>query len=327
LSAKEPPGKAGTGFPSGGATTSDSWKVTLPCTKAEAEALTGDIAALSALDSPPVLMTSEADPSQPDAWRMDAYFESEPGEADIALLFALAPSARGTTARAERLEDEDWVTLSQAGLEPIRAGRFFVHTPAHRGQVPPGAIAFEIDAGRAFGTGQHETTTGCLVALDQLKATGASFTNVADIGTGTGLLAFAAMRLWPAARAIASDIDPVAIEVAADNAAVNKVRIGRARAQIELVVAAGMDHPRLQDRAPYDLLIANILAGPLIEMAPDLAGALAPGARLILAGLLDHQADKVASAYRRQGMMAGPRVDRGDWPILVMRKRKSMGWR
>jgi len=317
----------GTGFPSGGPTARNSWKVTLPCTRAEAEALTGDIAALSTLESPPVLMTSEADPSQPDAWRMDAYFESEPGEADIALLFALAPSARGTTARAERLEDEDWVTLSQAGLEPIHAGRFFVHTPAHRDQVPPGAIAFEIDAGRAFGTGQHETTTGCLAALDQLKATGASFTNVADIGTGTGLLAFAAMRLWPAARAIASDIDPVAIEVAADNAAVNKVRIGRARAQIELVVAAGMDHPRLQDRSPYDLLIANILAGPLIEMAPDLAGALAPGGRLILAGLLDHQADKVASAYRRQGMMAGPRIDRGDWPTLVMRKRKSMGWR
>jgi len=317
----------GTGFPSGGATTSDSWKVTLPCTRAEAEALTGDIAAFSALESPPVLMTSEADPAQPDAWRMDAYFEGEPSEADLALLFALAPSAKGMSAKAERLADEDWVTLSQAGLEPIRAGRFFVHTPAHRDSVPPGAIAFEIDAGRAFGTGQHETTTGCLIALDRLRATGASFTNVADIGTGTGLLAFAAMRLWPAARAIASDIDPVAIEVAADNAAVNEVRIGRARGQIELVVAAGMDHPRLQDRAPFDLLIANILAGPLIDLAPSLAGALAPGGRLILAGLLDHQADAVAAAYRRQGMMAGQRVVRGDWPTLVMRKRKSTGWR
>ena len=317
----------GTGFPSGGATTSDSWKVTLPCTRAEAEALTGDIAAFSALESPPVLMTSEADPAQPDAWRMDAYFEGEPSEADLALLFALAPSAKGMSAKAERLADEDWVTLSQAGLEPIRAGRFFVHTPAHRDSVPPGAIAFEIDAGRAFGTGQHETTTGCLIALDRLRAAGASFTNVADIGTGTGLLAFAAMRLWPAARAIASDIDPVAIEVAADNAAVNEVRIGRARGQIELVVAAGMDHPRLQDRAPFDLLIANILAGPLIDLAPSLAGALAPGGRLILAGLLDHQADAVAAAYRRQGMMAGQRVVRGDWPTLVMRKRKSTGWR
>ena len=301
-----------------------TWKVTLPCTRAEAEALTGDIALLATLESPPVLMTSEA---EGDSWRMDAYFDSEPGRADIDLLFALAPSAIGVPPRAEKLGDEDWVTLSQAGLEPIRAGRFFVHTPAHRDQVPPGAIAFEIDAGRAFGTGQHETTTGCLIALDRLRAAGTAISNLADIGTGTGLLAFAAMRLWPAARAIASDIDPVAIAVAAENAAVNHIPIGRARGQLELAVAGGMDHPRLEDRAPYDLLIANILAGPLIDLAPSLAGALAPGGRLILAGLLDHQAVKVAAAYRRQGMMASSRITRGDWPTLVMRKRRSTGWR
>ena len=148
---------------------------------------------------------------------------ASPGADDLALLLGLVPSARGAAPKAERLDDEDWVTLSQAGLEPIRAGRFFVHTPAHRDAVPAGAIAFEIDAGRAFGTGQHETTTGCLLALDRLKASGASFANLLDLGTGTGLLAFAAMRLWPAARAAASDIDPVAIEVAAENAAVNGV--------------------------------------------------------------------------------------------------------
>ena len=132
--------------------------------------------------------------------------------------------------------------------------------------MPPGAIAFEIDAGRAFGTGQHETTTGCLIALDRLKRQGARFANLADIGTGTGLLAFAALRLWPAARAIASDIDPVAIEVAAENAAINRVRARARRAgRLELAVAAGLDHRRLQARAPYDLIIANILAGPLID--------------------------------------------------------------
>jgi ribosomal protein L11 methyltransferase len=309
------------------ALSANSWKVTLPCTRAEAEALTGDIAPLAELDSPPVLMTSEPDPAQPDAWRMDAYFEAEPGPGDIALLLSLVPSAGNATPLVEQLPDEDWVTLSQAGLEPIRAGRFFIHTPVHRDAVPPDAVAFEIDAGRAFGTGQHETTTGCLVALDALKATGASFQNLADIGTGTGLLAFAAMHLWPAARAIASDIDPVAIEVAEANAAVNHIRTGRARGQVELVVAPGLDHPRLQARAPYDLLIANILAGPLIDLAPDLAGALAPGGRLILAGLLDHQAGAVAAAYRRQGMMAGSTIQRGDWPTLVMRKRRSTGWR
>jgi len=301
-----------------------AWKVSLPCTRAEAEALTGDIAQLATLDAPPVLMTSEADGG---SWRMDAYFAAEPGQADIDLLLALAPSARGAAPRAEKILDQDWVTLSQAGLEPIRAGRFFVHTPAHRNEVPPGAMAFEIDAGRAFGTGQHETTTGCLIALDRLRAAGTAVSSLADIGTGTGLLAFAAMRLWPAARAIAADIDPVAIAVAAENAAVNRIPLGRARGQLELAVAAGMDHPRLEDRAPYDLVIANILAGPLIDLAPSLAGALAPGGRLILAGLLDHQAGSVAAAYRRQGMMAGSRIMRGDWPTLVMRKRRSTGWR
>src|SRR6185295_1003992 len=105
--------------------------------------------------------------------------------ADLALLRKLAPSAGDAAPAVERLADEDWVTLSQAGLEPIRAGRFFVHTPAHRDAVPADAVAFEIDAGRAFGTGQHETTAGCLIALDRLKATGAHVTNLADIGTGT----------------------------------------------------------------------------------------------------------------------------------------------
>ena len=304
-----------------------SWKVTLPCTKAEAEALTGDIAPLAMLDSPPVLMTSEPDPDRPDDWRMDAYFEEEPGPQDLALLRGLAPSAAGKAPAVEALEEQDWVTLSQAGLEPIRAGRFFVHTPAHRDEVPADAVAFEIDAGRAFGTGQHETTTGCLLALDRLKATGASFANLADIGTGTGLLAFAAMHLWPAAKAVASDIDPVAIEVARENMRINGVKAGRARGQLELVVAPGLEHLRLKARAPYDLLIANILAGPLIALAPALAGALAPGGRLILAGLLDHQAEAVTAAYRRQGMMAGTSVVRGDWPTLVLRKRKATGWR
>ncbi|HYJ53637.1 MAG TPA: 50S ribosomal protein L11 methyltransferase [Allosphingosinicella sp.] len=306
---------------------SASWKVTLPCTRAEAERVKEDIAQFAAMDSPPVLMTSEPDPKRPDHWRLDAYFEMAPTRSDVDLLHAMAPSSAATDALIERVPAADWVTLSQQGLEPIHAGRFYVHTPAHRDTVPAGTIAFEIDAGRAFGTGQHETTTGCLMALDRLKATGAHFSNLADIGTGTGLLAFAAMRLWPAARAVASDIDPVAIEVAAENAKVNRIPVGRARGQIELIVAAGVDHPRLQTRAPYDLLIANILAGPLIELAPALAGALAPGGRLILAGLLDSQAAAVGSAYRRQGMMAAGRIDRGDWPTLVMRKRKSTGWR
>lgn len=304
-----------------------TFKVTLPCTKAEAETLAGDIAAFADLDAPPVLMTSEPDESRPDEWRLDAYFEHAPGAADLALLQALVPSAAGLAPEVARLEDEDWVTLSQAGLEPIRAGRFFVHTPAHRDRVPADTVAFEIDAGRAFGTGQHETTTGCLLALDRLKGQGIVAHNLIDVGTGTGLLAFAAMRLWPIAKAAASDIDPVAIEVAAENAAVNGVALGRAGGQLELVVAPGMDSARIDARAPYDLIIANILAGPLIELAPAIAAALAPGGRLLLAGLLDSQAEAVAAAYRRQGLALSFRELRGDWPTLVMRKRRSTGWR
>jgi ribosomal protein L11 methyltransferase len=304
-----------------------TWKVTLPCTREEAERLADDDSPLDGLDPPPVLMSREPDPARPEDWRLEAYFEEEPGAAAEALLRRLVPSAAGAAPVTERLEDEDWVTLSQQGLEPILAGRFFVHTPAHRGAAPAGAIALEIDAGRAFGTGQHETTSGCLEALSRLKAQGRSVGNLLDLGTGTGLLAFAALRLWPAARAAASDIDPVAIEVAAENAAVNGVALGRSRGRLELAVAAGLDHKRLKARAPFDLIIANILAGPLIDLAPTTAAALAPGGDLLLAGLLDSQAEAVAAAYRRQGLRLVGRIERGDWPTLVMRKRRMAGRR
>jgi ribosomal protein L11 methyltransferase len=299
----------------------ESWKVSLPCTRAEADRLKEDIEPLVQLDSPPVLMTSEVDEARPDQWRLDAFFDRQPSASDLDLFVSLVPSARSIQPEIELVADQDWVTLSQQGLEPIRAGRFFVHTPAHRDQVPQDSIAFEVDAGRAFGTGQHETTTGCLLALDRLKSEGAIFADLADIGTGTGLLAFAALRLWPAARAIASDIDPVAIEVARGNAAINQIPTGRARGQLELVVAAGLDHQRLKARAPFDLIVANILAGPLVDLAPDIAAALCPGGRLILAGLLDHQAERVTEAYRQNGMMPLFSIQRGDWPTLVLRKR------
>jgi ribosomal protein L11 methyltransferase len=306
---------------------SDSWKVSLPCTKAEAEQLQEDVPAFEMMDSPPVLMSSEPDPARPEEWRLDAYFEAEPDAEALRLLKQLAPSAADAQPSVERIPDEDWVTLSQQGLEPIRAGRFFVHTPAHRGEVPEGVVALEVDAGRAFGTGHHETTTGCLIALDRLEETGANFSNIIDLGTGTGLLAFAALKLWPVARLTASDIDPVSIEVTQENAAINRIPLGRGRGQVELAVAPGLEHPRLQARAPYDLIIANILAGPLIELAPSIGGALEAGGRLILAGLLDSQADKVAAAYRRQGLMASFSIVRGEWPTLVMRKRRAAGWR
>jgi ribosomal protein L11 methyltransferase len=300
-----------------------SWKVSLPCTRAEAEALTRDISELALLDPPPVLMTSEPDPARPDEWRLDAYFEGRPDAASIAMFRAMIPSASGLEPHVEPLPDADWVTLSQEGLEPIHAGRFFVHIPAHRGQVPRDAIALEIDAGRAFGTGHHETTTGCLIALDRLKRQGFVARNLIDVGTGTGLLAFAALRLWPQARATASDIDPVSIEVTRENAVINGVSLGAGPGRAALAVAAGLDRPKLRLRAPYDLILANILAGPLIELAPSLAPALVPGGRLVLAGLLEGQAEGVTRAYRREALRTAFRISRGEWPTLVLRRPRA----
>lgn len=293
-----------------------SWIVTLPCTRDEAERLSEEIEAFAALNAPPVLVTSEDDDG---GWRLDAYFEARPNAGDLRTLAALVPSAARTRPVAERLPDEDWVTLSQAGLQPIQAGRFFVHTPAHRGAAPTDAIALEIDAGRAFGTGQHETTTGCLEALDRLKREGFVARSLVDVGTGTGLLAFAALNLWPQARATASDIDPVSVEVTRENAAVNGIRVGAAPGQVDLAVAGGLDHPKLRQRGPYDLIIANILAGPLIALAPSLAPALLPGGRLVLAGLLRSQAERVLRAYAREGLRPYFRETRGEWPTLVLR--------
>ena len=291
-----------------------SWRVTLHCTRAEAEALPVSEDLFPYSDSPPVIVADEPDPHAPDDWRIHAYFADRPTDADLTALAHLAANA---TPQIEQLGEDDWVRMSQAGLEPIRAGRFFVHTPTHRDAIPDGAIAFEIDAGLAFGTGQHDTTAGCLAALDRLEQAGKSFTNIADIGTGTGLLAFAAMKLWPQAKAIATDIDPISIDVTADNAAINGVTIGHAAGELLLGVADGMDHAVIAARSPFDLLIANILDGPLIELAPAFAASVAPGASVVLAGLLDTQADAVIAAYEAVGMNVIERGE-GEWCVLVL---------
>lgn len=318
----EPKGDGVTGFPFA-PNREGSWKITLPCTRAEGEMLAGDVPEVAMIEPPPTLMTSEPDPDRPDEWQLDVYVEGKPGKALIAAITALVPSAKGMKPAVTHIPEQDWVTLSQSGLEPIRAGRFFVHTPHNADHVPEGMTGFVIDAGRAFGTGHHETTTGCLMMLDKLRRSGLRFDDIADVGTGTGLLAFAARSLWPAAKVVASDIDPVSIEVTAENAAANGVPVGPMRGQVELVVAAGLAHRRLRTRLPYDLLIANILAGPLIELAPVFGSAILPGGSVILAGLLGSQADAVARAYRRQDMYLADKIVRGDWPTLRMVKRRK----
>jgi ribosomal protein L11 methyltransferase len=294
----------------------ETWKLTLPCNRADAEAMSGELPELADLDPMPVIVASEPDAATPDRWQVDAYFEGKPSRDVLRRIAVLVPSAREKDPRAKPLPAEDWVTLSQAGVEPLSVGRFYVRTPDY----PPHdtLIDLVIPAGLAFGTGQHATTSGCLGVLDAMKRRGKVFRNVLDVGTGTGLLAFAAARLWPMAQLTASDIDPVSIEVVAENAAVNGI------GGIELVVADGLSDRRLVRRAPYDLVIANILAQPLIDMAPWVAASVATGGTLVLAGLLDTQAETVSRAYVAQGMR---RVSQGagEWPVLVLTARR--GWR
>ena len=290
-----------------------SFRVSIPCTREQGERIGTGEDPFAERDDPPVLVADEPDESQPDDWVIHAYFERRPEAEDLALLRTLG---NGDPA-VEALGEDDWVTMSQRGLEPIRAGRFFVHTPTHR--PDPEAINFEIDAGLAFGTGQHATTAGCLEALDRMERDGARFTNIADIGTGTGILAFAALQLWPRARCIATDIDPVAIDVARDNAAINGIALGHGGGELLLAVADGLDSEMLVARAPFELIIANILAAPLIELAPTMEKAVLRAGTVVLAGLLDSQAEAVIAAYEANGFEVAQRGS-GEWPVLVLWK-------
>ena len=291
-----------------------SYRVTVPCSRVQGEAIPNADDLFAEANEPPVLVADEPDETKPDEWLIHAYFDRYPSSDEIALLTNLGDGPP----EIEKLAEQDWVTISQSGLQPIRAGRFHVHTPTHPADSE--RVNFEIDAGLAFGTGQHATTSGCLAALDKLEQDGARFRNIADIGTGTGLLAFAALKLWPEAKCMATDIDAVAVEVARENAAINGVKLGHGAGELLLTDADGMDSPLLAARAPFDLIIANILAGPLIDLAPEFRQALAPGGRIVLAGLLDSQADAVFAAYEKLNLRQNTRSE-GEWPVLVLGTR------
>jgi ribosomal protein L11 methyltransferase len=293
-----------------------SWRATVPCSRAQGEAIGSAEELFPDSESAPVLVADEPDPAEPDQWLIHAYFERHPSSDEIARLTGLGNGPP----EIEHLSEQDWVTMSQSGLQPIRAGRFHVHTPTY--PPDPERINFEIDAGLAFGTGQHGTTTGCLEALDKLQHEGLSFHNIADIGTGTGLLAFAALALWPEAKCIATDIDPIAVEVARENAAINHVKLGHGVGELLFAQADGLDSALLTARAPFDLIIANILAGPLIDLAARFSKSLANGGIVVLAGLLDSQSAAVCRAYEEHGLAI---VDRGsgEWPVLVLKAGES----
>lgn len=298
----------------------DSWKISAFAPKSVVhDAL---LAHDEALDWEPevVLSGREVDKDRPEDWILEAWLSRPPGDAELAMVAVLFD--HGTPELTiEKLPDEDWITISQQGVEPIRAGKFYIHTPDHQADTRPGTVNFCIPASQAFGTGQHETTAGCLAMLDEMKQSGLVARSIADIGTGTGLLAFAAMHLWPHARATATDIDPVCVDVVDHNAKGNFVSMGAGQGELTMIVADGMDNALLQARGPYDLLIANILAGPLIDLAPDFGASVPAGGNLLLAGLLETQEKKVRRACFRAGFRLARRRVHGDWSILWLRKR------
>lgn len=247
-------------------------------------------------------------------YEVGVYFDVAPDGIALALMAAAWGAAPFTVSE---VPETDWVAHVRRTLQPVAAGRFFVYGSHDADRVPEGAVALLIEAAMAFGTGHHATTLGCLLALDRLDREGFRARNVADIGCGTAVLAMAAAAIWPGP-VIASDIDPVAVEVARANVAANGLR-GR----VDCVEAAGFGHPALAARAPWDLVFANILKGPLIALAADMGRAVAPGGIAILSGILNSQADEVAARYAAEGFSLRSRDEHGDWTTLVLTRDQS----
>ncbi len=253
---------------------------------------------------------------EPRSWRLDLYFR-EPATAEtVRELVAAAGIEEGRCGelRLEEVPPEDWVAAASAQRGPIAVGRFFVHGAGDR--VPPGVLSIEIEAGLAFGSGEHESTRGCLEALDRLGRRRRP-RSVLDLGTGSGILAIAAARLWPC-RVVAVDNDPVAVVVARDNCRRNGVA-----ERVAVHWGEGCRGILLDRRAPFDLILANILADPLVAMARDLRDRLAPGGVAVLSGLLDVQADRVERAYTLLGLRPVTRFRLDRWTTLLLRRPRG----
>lgn len=264
-----------------------------------------------ALDPAPLAVSMFED--GPPRHVVEAYFDDTEDHAAIAA--AIAALLPDVTAEIEAVPDENWVAVSQAALPPVSAGRFVVHGSHDATRIGRRITAILIDAGEAFGTAHHATTLGCLHAIDRL-ARYRHYRDVLDLGTGSGVLAVAAAQALPGGRVAASDNDPIAIEVAAANARRN--REGR---RIRFHVAEGFRHPALRHAQAYDLVIANILANPLIALARDMRRAVRVGGDIVLSGLLVPQAAEVRAAYHAQGFALVQREDIAGWTILTLRRR------
>ena len=244
-------------------------------------------------------------------WEVGGYFLDRPDDVELALLSA----AHGAQPFAvSEVPDRDWVAHVRRELAPVEAGRFFVYGSHDADKVPDDKIALLIEAAMAFGTGHHGTTLGCLLSLEDMLADGIEAQNVADIGCGTAVLAMAAAAVWQRP-VMASDIDEVAVDVAKVNVSANGMN-----GLVNCVEAAGFDSPEIANLAPFDLVFANILKGPLIELAPDMARSVVSGGTVILSGLLVEQAEEVLSIYSDHGFELVRRRDLGEWSALRLRR-------
>jgi ribosomal protein L11 methyltransferase len=267
---------------------------------------------LDALDEE-LSVSAFEDPRRPDLWAIALIHRGEPDRA--ALLARLAPMASPWQIALDLeigpIPSTDWLYRTARSFPPQRIGRFWVHG-SHVTEPPPaGAVPIRLDAGQAFGSGEHESTRGCLLALDRLAGR-RRLKRVLDLGCGAGILAIAAAKCWPA-RVLAADNDPVAVAVAADNAARNGVAD-----RVRCLVSDGYGSAVLRRSGPFDLILANILADPLCAMARAAARNLAPGGTAVLSGILDRQADRVLAAHRPWGLRLREQIDQGTWATLVL---------
>jgi ribosomal protein L11 methyltransferase len=248
-------------------------------------------------------------------WRVDAYYEDMPDAGELAAQVGAMLDMPAPELRVEDVPDENWVEISQAALPPVTAGRFTIHGSHDIANVPQGPNSILIDAGEAFGTAHHQTTYGCLLAIDELTRR-QTFESILDLGCGSGVLAIALARVLPHATITASDLDAVSVAVAAANMKANGV--GR---RIKTVVASGFAHKDLRGDELFDLIVANILAGPLVMLAPSIARAAVPGATVVLSGLLEHQAAEVTAAYTGSGFVMKQHKRVTGWSTLVLVRR------
>lgn len=240
-------------------------------------------------------------------WRIDAFPTTEDEVEGLKTVLADHP----VTVLVEKLADADWLAMSLSGLPPVEAGRFFVYGAHDQGKVPEGRVTLKIDAGAAFGTGHHGTTVGCLEAFDTLLKT-ETFEKVLDVGCGTGVLAIAAAKTGTPI-AVGTDIDEPSARIANENAEIND-------AKCDFYFADGLSDPRIAQHLPYDLVFANILAAPLVELAPEIGAALKTGGVAILSGLLRTQEERVLEAYLPLGFVVEQTIHHDAWSALQLRK-------